>query len=77
MQPAKPSGAFKGLKTLAALRGLQGLSLSSAAAAVKGKRLHVRTHTPIGIDVGSRAVKAVQFGRERWGDGKWQLVAAA
>lgn len=65
------------LKATAALKGLKGVSLSNAAAAMKGKKLHTRTRTPIGIDVGSRAVKAVQYERDRWGDGKWQVVAAA
>jgi Tfp pilus assembly PilM family ATPase len=56
--------------------GPQKHGLATARAAEDGKRLHRRTRTPIGIDVGSRAVKAVQFGRQRWGDGSWQVVAA-
>ena len=59
-----------------AMTALKAMNLAAAVAAAKGKRLHTRTRTPIGIDVGSRVVKAVQFGRERWGDGKWQIVAA-
>jgi Tfp pilus assembly PilM family ATPase len=47
------------------------------ADALKGKRLHLRMHSPVGIDVGSRTVKAVQLGRERFGDGRWRVTAAA
>ena len=42
-----------------------------------GKRLQLRTRSPIGIDVGARAVKAVQLGRDRFGDGRWRVTAAA
>jgi Tfp pilus assembly PilM family ATPase len=49
----------------------------AAAAGTRGKRLHLRTRGPVGIDVGARAVKAVQLGRDRWGDGRWQVTAAA
>lgn len=59
------------------MKGFRGVSLKSAVAAVKGKRLHTQTRTAIGVDVGSRTVKAVQFGRERWGDGVWRIVAVA
>jgi Tfp pilus assembly PilM family ATPase len=68
-------GAFE-LKALPGLQSLKRLDFAAAAAAMKGKRLQARTRTPIGIDVGSRVVKAVQFGRDRWGDGRWQVVAA-
>ena len=54
-----------------------GTGLPATAAATRGKRVHSQTRGPIGIDVGARAVKAVQFGRDAWGDGKWQVVAAA
>jgi Tfp pilus assembly PilM family ATPase len=50
---------------------------SPAITGAKGKRLHLRTRSPIGIDVGARTVKAVQLGRSRWGDGGWQVTAAA
>jgi Tfp pilus assembly PilM family ATPase len=82
MPVAKTLGAINDLKGAAAVeaaRGVQSLKrvdLAAAAAAMKGKRLQTRTRTPIGIDVGSRVVKAVQFGRDRWGGGKWQVVAA-
>jgi Tfp pilus assembly PilM family ATPase len=58
-------------------QALGGVSVSSTVAAMRNKRLQAETRTPIGIDVGSRAVKAVQFGRARWGDGKWRVVAVA
>jgi Tfp pilus assembly PilM family ATPase len=50
-------------------------TLNPAAAA--GKRLHLRTHSPVGIDAGARTVKAVQLGRERFGDGRWRVTAVA
>ena len=83
MRAAKTVKAIQDLKGVAGpaaarvARSLKGLNLSSAAAAMRGKKLQTCTRTPIGIDVGSRAVKAVQFERERWGDGRWQIVAAA
>ena len=46
-------------------------------AAPGGRRLHLRTRSPIGIDVGARTVKAVQLGRERFGHGAWRVAAAA
>ena len=82
MQVAKAIEVAKGLKSAAAaeaargLESLRSVDVVAVAAAVKGKRLQTRTRSPIGIDVGSRVVKAVQFGRDRWGDGKWQIVAA-
>lgn len=45
--------------------------------ALAGKRLNRRTRSAIGIDVGARAIKAVQFGRERFGSVAWRVVAAA
>jgi type IV pilus assembly protein PilM len=49
----------------------------TTGATPKGKRFHLRTHSPIGIDVGTRSVKALQLGRDRWGTGRWRVVAAA
>ena len=48
-----------------------------SAGGLAGKRLRLRTHTPIGIDVGARSIKAVQLGRQRFGDGRWRVTAAA
>src|SRR5687767_13469689 len=53
------------------------INVSSAVAAVRDKRLQTQVRSAIGVDVGARAVKAVQFGRERWGEGRWAVVAAA
>ena len=55
------------VKGLGAVKSLKAMNLREVVAAAKGKRLHARTRSPIGIDLGSRLVKAVQFGRERWG----------
>lgn len=52
-------------------------SIKSRAAALKGKRFRLHTHSPIGVDVGARTIKAVQLGRERWGAGGWRVTAAA
>jgi Tfp pilus assembly PilM family ATPase len=60
-----------GLKT-----GGSSVSVTSAAAS-KGRRAHLRTRSAIGIDVGARAVKAVQFGRDRFGSGEWRVAAVA
>ena len=49
----------------------------STVGGFNGKRLHVHTRSPIGVDVGARAVKAIQFGRDRWGNGEWRVTAAA
>ena len=59
------------------MRSTKAPNVLATAAALKGKRFQSQTWTPIGIDVGSRSVKAVQFGRERWGDGAWRIVAVA
>ena len=57
------------------------LSLNSVPAAMssaaKGRRVYLRSRSPIGIDVGARTVKAVQLGRDRWGSGEWRVTAAA
>jgi type IV pilus assembly protein PilM len=45
--------------------------------AAGGRRLHRRTRSPVGVDVGARTVKAVQLGRDRFGDGRWRVTAAA
>ena len=45
--------------------------------AARAARPHLRTRSPVGIDVGSRSVKAVQLGRDRFGDGTWRVTAAA
>src|SRR5690349_7410565 len=50
---------------------------SGLPGALRGKRPHLRTRTAIGIDVGARSVKAVQLGRDRFGDGAWRITAAA
>src|SRR5437764_8290175 len=50
---------------------------SGLPAALRGKRPHLRTRTAIGIDVGARSVKAVQLGRDRFGEGAWRITAAA
>ena len=47
------------------------------AGAGKGKWLHPQTHSPIGVDAGARTVKAVQLGRDRFGDGRWRVTAVA
>lgn len=52
-------------------------SSKSQPGAARGRRLHVRNRSPIGLDVGSRTVKAVQLGRDRWGTGEWRVTAAA
>jgi Tfp pilus assembly PilM family ATPase len=44
---------------------------------VNSRRLHLRTRSAIGLDVGARSVKAIQFVRERFGDGRWRVAAAA
>ena len=49
----------------------------SRFAAVRGRRLYVRNRSAIGVDVGTRTVKAVQLGRDRWGTGGWRVTAAA
>jgi len=41
------------------------------------RRLHLRTRSAIGLDVGARSVKAIQFARDRFGDGGWRVAAAA
>jgi Tfp pilus assembly PilM family ATPase len=41
------------------------------------RRLHLRTRSAIGLDLGARSVKAVQFARDRFGDGGWRVAAAA
>ena len=43
---------------------------------VTGGRVRLRTRSPIGIDVGVRAVKAVQLGRDRFGGAGWRVTAA-
>ena len=57
---------------------LKAVSLKALSPAViKGRGPHLRTRSAIGIDVGARAVKAVQFGRDRFGTGAWRVTAAA
>jgi Tfp pilus assembly PilM family ATPase len=43
----------------------------------KRRRLHLRTRSAIGLDAGARSVKAIQFARDRFGDGTWRVAAAA
>ena len=52
-------------------------STKNAAGAARGRRPWLKTRSAIGIDVGGRAVKAIQFGRDRFGDGAWRVTAAA
>ena len=75
---APPVANLDRLKDLGGRRldAVKGVDLAATATAVRGRRLHRRTRTAIGIDVGSRTVKAVQFGRDSWGDGAWRVVAA-
>ena len=56
---------------------MNAMGIKSLVAGAKGKRIYLKTRSPIGIDVGARSVKAVQLGRDRWGQGRWQVVAAA
>ena len=75
---AKVKAGLDRLKDLggSGLQAIKGIDPAATAAAVRGKRLYRRTRSAIGIDVGSRAVKAVQFGRDWWGDGAWRVIAA-
>lgn len=41
------------------------------------RRLQFRTRSATGLDVGARSVKAIQFARDRFGDGAWRVAAAA
>ena len=56
---------------------MNAMGIKSLGAGAKGKRIYLKTRSPIGIDAGARSVKAVQLGRDRWGHGRWQVVAAA
>jgi len=55
------------------------MSFATIKSLASGKRLHLRTHSPIGVDVGARTVKAVQLGRDRLSaaTGGWRVTAAA
>lgn len=61
----------------AAMPGAVAALPGTLAGVLAGKRLNRRTRSAIGIDVGARAVKAVQFGRDRFGAAGWRVTAAA
>ena len=57
--------------------GTSNVTAAGSPAGPKVARFRWRTRSPIGIDVGTRSVKALQFGRDRFGAGGWHVTAAA